>query len=212
MPAKKKDPSTRARRNKASTAATLRLTKAEPEPAGDYASWTVPLLKNEIDSRNADRPDEEKLSKRGNKASLIATLSADDAAPAAAPELPPRPDGWHEQTRRWWADVWASPMSNEWHDSDIHNVFVCAMLYDDMWCGETAAARQKAAAEFRQQRASLGLTPYDRRRLEWTIESADEARARGEQRRGANSSGRRTPQAPPSDTVDPRALMHLVNS
>jgi hypothetical protein len=37
-------------------------------------------------------------------------------------------------------------MSTEWHDSDIHNVFVCAMLYDDMWTGDTPTARQKAAA------------------------------------------------------------------
>lgn len=198
MPAKKKDPSTRARRNRSTTRATL--TPKLVVALEDYSQHTVAKLRAEIDRRNATRPEREHLSRTGTKTVLVERLTADDDP---TPKLPDRTAGWSEMTRQWWADVWASPMSNEWHESDIHNLFVCAMLYDDMWQGETATARQKAAAEFRQQRAVLGLTPYDRRRLEWTIESADEAKTRGEQRRNSGK-----PPAPPMGkqppAVDPR--------
>jgi len=203
MPAKKKHPSTRARANKASTAATLTVVEVV-----DYSTWTLPQLRAEVDVRNDERPEDDQLPRTGGKAKLAKALADDDLPPI--PALPERPAGWHPQTEQWWADVWSSPMSKEWHDSDIHNVFVCAMLYDDMWSGETATARQKAAAEFRQQRASLGLTPYDRRRLEWTIETADEAKAKGQQRRAGKQTG--TTKQPSGGTpTDPRAGLSLVN-
>lgn len=41
-------------------------------------------LKAEIDKRNADREDDAKLSKTGDKAALVATLKADDEAQASA--------------------------------------------------------------------------------------------------------------------------------
>ena len=200
MPAKKKDASTRARRNKSTTQATL--TPKLVVALEDYSTSTVAKLRAEIDRRNESRDEHDQLVRTGTKAVLVERLTADDDP---TPRLPARPSGWHSQTESWWADIWASPMSNEWHESDIHNLFVCAMLYDDMWCGETATARQKAASEFRQQRAVLGLTPYDRRRLEWTIEVADESKARGEQRRQSGQ-----PPAPPTGkqppAADPRAL------
>ena len=144
MPAQKKDPSVRARRNKAATASTL--------------------------------------------------------APSSAP-VPAMPDGpaWHSETRKWWADVWSSPMRSEWAESDLHNVVLCALIYNDIWTAETAAERSKAAAEFRLQRKDLGLTPYDRRRLEWTIETAEYAKDRGQRRRGQVA-----PPVAPSAADDPR--------
>ena len=149
MPAKKKDPSVRARRNTASTASKL-------------------------------------------------TRSAE--------VVPPMPSGpaWHSETAKWWNDVWSSPMSPEWDESDIHNVTICALLFNDMWLAETAKERKDAAAEFRLQRKDLGLTPYDRRRLEWTIASADEATDRGRQRRERR--------ATPAETgADPRDVLRAVN-
>src|SRR3546814_14368195 len=56
-----------------------------------------------------------------------------------------------------------------------------------MWRDGTAKDRKDAAAEYRLQRVDLGLSPYSRRRLEWTIESADEAKERGQQRRTRHS-------------------------
>lgn len=211
MPRRKKDPSTRARRNKASTSATL-MRVSEPTTNQDaYSKLTVAQLKSEIDRRNADgRPDEQMLSKRGTKTSLVAALVVDDSP---VPAMPQRPQGWHVKTVEWWEDVWSSPMSPEWDDSDIHNLYLLAMLYDDMWCADTAKARKEAASEFRLQRADLGLSPYSRRRLEWTIESASEAKDRGDQRRsrrstpdqGASSAGPATKTA-----ADPRSVLAAV--
>lgn len=113
---------------------------------------------------------------------------------------------WHPETERWWNDVWSSPMSPEWDESDEHNVILCALLYNDIWLAETAKERKDAAGEFRLQRKDLGLTPYDRRRLEWTIASADEAADRGRQRRE-----RQTPKAPAVGAVDPRSVLRAVN-
>lgn len=46
----------------------------------DYDAMTVAALKQEVESRNEDRPDDAKLSTGGNKADLIARLRADDDA------------------------------------------------------------------------------------------------------------------------------------
>lgn len=140
---------------------------------------------------------------RRNKTTTAATLQSNGRA---APALPEREVLWHDMTLAWWSDIWASPMSPEWDDSDVHNVYILAALYDDIWRAETAKDRKEAAGEYRLQRKDLGLTPYDRRRLEWTIESADEAKDRGNQRRsrGSASTERKTP------PTDPRAGLHAV--
>lgn len=93
--------------------------------------------------------------------------------------VPAMPKGvsWHPQVRLWWRDVWASPMSQEWHASDRANVVVLAMLLNDFWTAGSASARKEAAAEFRQQRSELGLTPYSRLRLEWEFRSPNDPAA-----------------------------------
>ena len=138
---------------------------------------------------------------RRNKTSTRATLSP--VHDVEAPKLPSRPDGWHEMTVQWWADIWASPMSPEWDESDVHNVYLLAMIYDDIWTAEGARERAQAASEYRQQRKDLGLTPFDRRRLEWTIEQADEARDKGDRRR---SSAPRQ-ESPKGGKPDPRSTL-----
>lgn len=141
---------------------------------------------------------------RRNKAATAAKISRD--ASIVAPDLPDREQGWHELTREWWADVWSSPMAAEWDESDLHNVLIAAAVYDDMWTAETPKERKDAASEYRLQRVDLGLSPYSRRRLEWTIESADEARDRGRQRRE-----RRTTAPVPDSGDDPRSVLRAVN-
>lgn len=203
MPQRKKDPSTRARRNKASTAATLQ--RPSDREQADYSALTMAQLKDEIDRRNDGRVESAKLSKRGTKASLVKVLIEDDVD---VPPLPPERD-WHSMTQEWWADIWASPMSPEWDDSDIHNLFILAAIYNDIWVAETAKQRKESAVEFRLQRADLGLSPYSRRRLEWTIESAAEAKDRGEQRRSRQSAPA-AQTASKSKAEDPRAALALV--
>lgn len=129
---------------------------------------------------------------RKNTASTAATLST--GGKAVVPKLPTRPvtydaEGlpavttWHDATKSWWADLWASPMAAEYHSSDKHALFVLAVLVDDFWRNPST----KLASEIRLQRVAFGLTPYDRRRLEWTIETAEDAKTHGAARRGKAS-------------------------
>lgn len=222
MPARKKDPSTRARRNKASTSATLvRAVPDDTTSSEALSAMTVAQLRAAIKLRNESRPEDAQLPATGGKAALVAALAAADSPDV--PALPKHPtryyetaDGervaedveWHDQTRAWWADVWASPMADEWDRSDVHNVMVVALLYNDIWDAETPKERKDAMAEYRLQRADLGLSPYARRRLEWTIETAEEAKDRGTKRRAAS-----TPKAPADKgkRPDPRAGLASVN-
>src|SRR4051812_28103820 len=124
MPALPKDPSTRARRNRTSTAAQLQRN---------------PKIK--------------------------------------APLLPER--AWHPMTRAWWRDVWASPMAPEYDASDKHGLFALAVLVDDFWTADTPTSRRDLAGEIRLQTQRYGLSPIDRRRLQWEIERTEDARERG---------------------------------
>lgn len=220
MPARKKDSSTRARANKASTRATLRRAAADESAAEAYAQMTVAQLRAAVDVINETRPADQRLSKQGNKATLVEMLAAASRNIPDLPEHPPRvtEDGerievrWHDQTRSWWNDVWTSPMAAEWDDSDVHNVLVVALLYDDIWSASTPKDRKDALSEYRLQRSDLGLSPYSRRRLEWTIETAEDAKDRGDRRRAATGG----PAAPTSSrqrdrAIDPRAVLSVVS-
>lgn len=214
MPALKKDPSIRRRKNRAATAATL--IRAEPEAGSaseQFAGLTVAQLRAQIVGLNESRPAEARISPRGRKEELIAALVAASSPVPAMPPPPGRYDpetgetrqsDWHPQTVAWWAAIWTSPMAAQWDSSDVHNVSVLALLYDDIWTARGAKGRREALTEYRQQRADLGLSPYARRRLEWSIETAEEAKARGARRR--STVGPERPEHPP--TTDPR--LHLV--
>lgn len=108
-----------------------------------------------------------------------------------APSLPERE--WRPETLQWWADVWASPMAPEYDHSDRHGLFVLAVLMDKFWTEPSTAL----AGEIRQQRTPFGLTPYDRRRLEWEIDRGDAAAEKTTARRAG-----RGPQA-----ADPRKAL-----
>ena len=133
---------------------------------------------------------------RANRASSAATLTGEDSG-VVRPDLPEGRE-WHSQTVEWWNDLWAAPMAGEYHSSDRHALFVLAALVDDFWLKPS----KPMAAEIRMHRQAFGLTPYDRRRLEWTIESAEESKARGRKR------VQREPSEPPKD--DPRSALYAV--
>ncbi|MEU8186025.1 hypothetical protein ACFYUR_22015 [Micromonospora haikouensis] len=138
---------------------------------------------------------------RRNRTSTSATLSVDPTL--EAPKLPTRL--WHEQTRLWWRDVWSSPMAPEYDESDRHGLFALAVLVDDFWTVDDPKLRKDLAAEIRQQRQCFGLTPIDRRRLQWEIERSDEAQDRGRRRRSTTA---KPPQADPG--ADPRSVLRVV--
>ena len=185
-----KDPSTRARRNTKSTK--TELTRRELRSVDDLTDLTVAELRTMIAELNLDRPGDQQLEVKGRKAALAARVIAAESPVPTMPKHPTQwddeaamrmPVEWDQQTAAWWNDVWTSPMVSAWDDSDVHNVYVIALLYDDIWAAGTPRERKDALAEFRQQCARVGLDPVSRARLQWTIEGADEAKARGDRRR-----------------------------
>jgi hypothetical protein len=134
---------------------------------------------------------------RRNKSTTRATLAL--IHDVIAPDLPEM--DWHSQTLAWWADIWASPMAPEYDDSDKHGLFMLAVLVDGFW----RKPHWTAAAEIRLQGQRFGLSPIDRRRLQWEIEKVDEAQERGDRRRAASA-----PVEPAAEGEDPFAALRAV--
>lgn len=133
-------------------------------------------------------PKDPSTRQRRNKAATRTTLHAvhDVEAPAL-----PKGRRWRKATKDWWADVWASPMAPEYDSSDVHGLFVLAALVDEFWAAPSTAL----ASEIRLQRQAYGLSPIDRRRLEWSIDRGDEAVERTRERQAART---------PKPAEDPR--------
>ena len=91
-----------------------------------------------------------------------------------APALPKRrPDrrAWHRTTAEWWRIVWASPMASEYLESDVPGLLMLAVLRDDF----ARDPKPSLAGEIRQQEQRFGLSPIDRRRLQWEVERVESA-------------------------------------
>lgn len=106
---------------------------------------------------------------RRNRYSTGATL---EASPAQRHELPDDTD-WHAMTRVWWATVWSSPMAGEWVDGDIPALVRVARLDHEFWSATDPEKMVRLAAEIRQSQARFGLTPMDRRSLQWEIQRVE---------------------------------------
>lgn len=135
---------------------------------------------------------------RRNKTSTNATLTTEHDV-----KQPPLPKGveWHPMTTAWWRDIWKSPMAPEFLKADVHGLFQLALLTNDFWLAETPSARSALAAEMRQQGQRYGLSPIDRRRLQWEVEKVEDAQHRGQQRRSGGQPARPQPQG-----EDPRKV------
>jgi|SRR5205807_9254519 len=109
------------------------------------------------------------------------------AAHNTVPKLPPRErkaEVWHPKVLAWWDSVWKSPMAGEFLDSDVKGgLYLLAELYQQLWAGAGEEAG-RLAAEIRQQEVRFGLSPIDRRRLQWEVEKGDQAEERTARRRG----------------------------
>lgn len=210
MPQRKKHPSARARRNKAASSATLKLTGNETTGPEIYAPATVAALRAEISRRNSIRAAGEKpLPRAGSKAELIATLVRDDQN---VPPLPERDAGWHAAAVDYWHQIWTSPMSAEWHrGTDYFNVLVTVGHFDDWLRAVTSKERQLADTRLMARQTSMGLEPYGRRRLEWAFETADEAKARGSERRSQQRRASKPTEQRPASRTDPRSHLALVD-
>lgn len=138
-------------------------------------------------------PKDPAIRQRVNRAATRAVLMAEAEPRRAEPPLPGHRD-WHALTQAWWRDTWRSPMASEFLGVDIHGLYLLADLIDSYWRSPSA----KLAAEIHKHRQCYGLTPLDRRRLEWQVERVEAA-------------GRRQPPPPlPAAGDDPRALLAVV--
>ena len=145
-------------------------------------------------------PKDPQLRQRANKAATRAVLAPESAPRRRAPSLPRREEGdpdWHRLTRAWWRDLWRSPMATEYLGSDVHALYRLAVLVDQFW----RMPSQALAGEIRLQQQAFGLTPLDRRRLEWTIEQAEAATTRKQQRRVRQAQ---------DGEIDPREALRAV--
>lgn len=122
------------------------------------------------------------ITQRRNKKTTRAVLAPEAAPRQRAPSLP-RDMEWHPMTRRWWRDVWHSPMAEEYVRADEHALFRLAVLIDKFWEDPS----KDLAAEIRLEQQAFGLTPLDRRRLEWSIENAEQAKDRTDRKRRKNA-------------------------
>jgi hypothetical protein len=131
--------------------------------------------------------------KRTTRATLV-----DDGMPLAKPvRLPACPnDGkWHPMAKRFWDDVWESPMISEYLLADVHGLLRLTALIDQFWKKPTVSL----SGEIRLMGQLFGLSPIDRRRLEWQIVSTEEAK----DKRNSN----RVKRAIQIDHDDPRMIL-----
>jgi hypothetical protein len=115
-------------------------------------------------------PSEQK--RRRNVPTVPWTMLPAEGRQGRAPRLPARAPGgrvWLAGTRRWWADLWASPQAVMWERDgfgDGSMLFTLAALRDKFWRAETNAS------ELRLTRAiedDWGLTPRSMVALRWRL-------------------------------------------
>lgn len=141
-------------------------------------------------------PKDASVRARRNKSSTASTLPA--VHDVETPDLPPNRN-WHPATLAWWFDVWSSPMAYAFHRSDVHGLLILAVLIDDFWCNPS----KELAGEIRLQRRGFGLTPMDRRGLQWTLEPPAETQATPTKTRATPTTRRRP-------AKDPRGVLRSV--
>jgi hypothetical protein len=96
------------------------------------------------------------------------------------PVLVGKYENFNDATVEWWFEIVHSQMAREFMAVDWHGLFRLAVLVDDYWwLGDT-----KLLPEIRQAQQAFGLTPIDRRRLQWEAAKASRADS---QRRSSSS-------------------------
>jgi hypothetical protein len=132
--------------------------------------------------------------------------SVEASATNEVPELPPRNGEWHPAVIEWWDSVWRSPMAAAWLDSDMRGgLFLLADLHQVRWESRSdGPLLVKVAAEIRSQEVRFGLSPIDRRRLQWEIAPG----AENNLDRRPEGGRRARPQPPPAD--DPRKVLRIA--
>jgi preprotein translocase subunit SecD len=111
---------------------------------------------------------------------------------------------WHPKVIEWWRAVWKSPMAGEYLGADMKGgLYLLAELMQRRWTEKDTASLVRIASEIRQQEIRFGLSPIDRRRLQWEVEKAEEAEERTQKRRKSKRLDRIA-------TKDPRDVLKVV--
>lgn len=95
-------------------------------------------------------------------------------------------------------------MAPEYDDSDRHGLYRLAVLVDDFWTADNATARMRLSAEIRMQGQLYGITPLDRRRLQWEIDRGEAAEEKTRKRKASAAKSSRP------DSDDPRSALRAV--
>lgn len=116
--------------------------------------------------------------------------------PGRVPKLPELAEGqaYHRMTVAWWRDVWRSPMAPEFLPADIHGLFRLAVLVDAFWEKPSV----QLSAEILKVGQCYGLSPLDRRRLEWEVAKVEDVQRK------------RAPVVSSGTGVDPRSVLHAL--
>jgi hypothetical protein len=135
-------------------------------------------------------PKPPELRQRRNRTTTAATLPSEaESQRRKVPPLPAREkqsEVWHPRVLEWWACVWRSPMAEEYLGPDIvGGLHLLAELYQRRWCDPDTKGLIALVAEIRQQEIRFGLSPIDRRRLQWSIEQGEGAEEQTKKRRMA---------------------------
>jgi preprotein translocase subunit SecD len=125
---------------------------------------------------------------RRNRTSTNAVLPTEASSKRRkVPPLPAREklaEVWHPRVVEWWAEVWTSPMAAEYLGADMKGgLYLLAELHQRRWTEADTGALVRVAAEIRQQEIRFGLSPIDRRRLQWEVEKAEQAEEQTTKRR-----------------------------
>ena len=121
------------------------------------------------------------IRQRRNRAASRAVLPAERLLIHQKPKLPDLPDGktWHPLTRKFWRTIWSSPMSFEYLRADENALLRLVYLVNAFWLEHSL----EGAKEIRLMEREFGLTPLSRRRLEWSVEQAEDAKEKHELKR-----------------------------
>lgn len=75
-------------------------------------------------------------------------------------------------------------MASEYLDADMRGgLYLLADLHQARWTAASRTALIEAAKEIRLQEVRFGLSPIDRRRLQWEVERGEQAAEKVQQRR-----------------------------
>jgi hypothetical protein len=148
------------------------------------------------------------LRQRRNKVSTRSLLpSAQESRKRKVPALPQRDsktEKWHPKVLEWWSAVWKSPMAAEFLEADMRGgLFLLAELQQKRWTTNDVKEFVALSSEIRQQEVRFGLSPIDRRRLQWEVEKGEQAVERTARRRRAKEDDKKR------EGKDPRELMKV---